>query len=63
MSIRDLVKQLGGRVAVARSMGVSQRTVSDWMTKGYISGVKAMAFYDLCHRYGIHVSMSEVTAQ
>lgn len=63
MSIKDLVKLLGGRVAVARSLGVSQRTVSDWMTKGYISGVKAMSFYDLCHKYGIEVTMLEVTGK
>jgi len=63
MKVREAVELLGGRMAVGKVLGVSDRTVSDWMTRNKVSGAKTMAFYDLCKKYNVDIKINEVVGK
>ena len=60
MKVREAVEMLGGRMAVGKTLGTSEKTVSDWMTRNKVSGQQAMAFFDLCRKYEVRISIQEI---
>jgi hypothetical protein len=54
------VKVLGGSTAVARALGVHRNAVIAWQQKGKVSGRYALTFLDLCKKYDVPISITQV---
>lgn len=55
----EVIELLGGSKAVADALKVHRNTVIKWKVEG-VSGVSLMPFMDLCKKYGVKVTITDI---
>lgn len=60
MNVKQAVESLGGPAAVAEVLKTHRNTVTNWTTKGYVSGAMTMAFFDLCKKYKLDIKLTDI---
>ena len=58
----EIVKRLGGALAVSRMLNIPRRTVSSWMTKNQIPAQHHNSLFEAANQFGIVLRPSDFFA-